>query len=78
MNKIEGKLWQVKSRHTGEIMPCVYSSIEDAFKYKSLNDYELIEAVKTSVIMKDYEKKTLAARLACMIDNYIQGKLKSG
>jgi len=66
LNKIDGKFWQIKSRHTGEIMPCVYSSIEEAFKYKSINDYELIEAVRTSIIVKDYEKQ---------IDNYIQGKL---
>ncbi len=67
MNKIDGKLWQIKSRHTGEIMPCVYSSIEEAFKYKSINDYELIEAVRTSIFVKDIEEQ---------IENYVQSKLK--
>jgi len=67
LNKIDGKLWQIKSRHTGEIMPCIYSSIEEAFKYKSINDYELIEAVRTSIFVKDIEEQ---------IENYVQGKLK--
>jgi hypothetical protein len=67
LNKIDGKLWQIKSRHTGEIMPCVYSSIEEAFKYKSINDYELIEAVRTSIFVKDIEEQ---------IENYVQSKLK--
>jgi hypothetical protein len=48
-------------------MPCVYSSIEEAFKYKSINDYELIEAVRTSIFVKDIEEQ---------IENYVQSKLK--
>lgn len=46
--------WQMRSRHTGEIFPCIYKSFEEAWRYKSPNDFEIMNVKMDFNMIQEY------------------------